>query len=105
MRRETKTKTGQALRLEFPKLEKEIRSYEELRKKFEKDNDIYKKDLQNVAAQWEVRIVVKLGEAKKSLRKFEERTIETYTPNLNNEYVKLKNNVKALMALKRHFSK
>ena len=85
-------------------MEKEIERYEEVRTQFESNRVLYKEKFQTIAAQWEVRVVLAHEEAKDSLRKFEEETIETFTPDMKFDYDTLKNKVKVLQGLKRHFS-
>ncbi|XP_066914907.1 uncharacterized protein [Clytia hemisphaerica] len=99
------SKTCQALSTVFPNLENEISEYEKMKTKFDKDKATYGDAMKNLAAKWEIRVVVLLDDVKKKFKAFDEQAAKKFTPDMKHDYDRLRNQLKILTVLKRRFSK
>lgn len=76
-----------------------------MKTKFDKDKATYGDAMKNLAAKWEIRVVVLLDDVKKKFKAFDEQAAKKFTPDMKHDYDRLRNQLKILTVLKRRFSK
>ena len=69
------TKTTKALRILFPGLDF-VSSYEETRKRYEKNRQLYEEDFKKITAKIEVKIVQEIDRLKEEMRKVEKKAFD-----------------------------
>jgi len=60
-----------------------------MKTKFDKDKATYGDAMKNLAAKWEIRVVVLLDDVKKKFKAFDEQAAKKFTPDMKHDYDRL----------------
>lgn len=96
------SKTGDALRQVFPDRHTEIAEYENARLKFQSGSTFHKQALQNISAKFEVYVSNKFDKVQAEFKKLDTKSPLNET-DVTQHYEEVKQSLKILYALKKHF--